>query len=155
MTMTKLQKFFALLVLASSVALAFGCGSNPAGSTPSPSPEPSVAPPPAPIQVIVKATAVQNGKSGITVVQPNEAFKINGTATQCFQAGVTVPCGAIPLWRHRQTGGGGNCSPSGDLNSNSVQYVCLEPATGVTFEVCALDFDSVELGCGSWSLSVQ
>jgi len=154
--MTKPQKLFALLVLASSVALAFGCGTNPA-AVPSPSPEPSVAPPPEKL-VVVGVTAVQNGKAGITLVQTNEQFKINATANACYLDRVQVKCDgplfSIPYWSQKQRGGE-RCEPAGAIDSSSVAYVCRTVGNGREFEACALDFDKREIGCGRWTVDVN
>jgi len=144
--------------------LLISCGDeNPAGVDPSPSPSPEVSPSPLPVTklvVIVRTNAVQNGKNGITVVQVNENFKVNGTATACFELTegadpLPVKCPVIPLWSQRVIGGfSADCRPKGSLNSDSVQWSCRQ-AGDVTFEVCAQDFDAAELGCDIWAMEVN
>jgi len=74
--MTKPQKLFALLVLASSVALAFGCGASNPAAVPSPSP-PSV-------QGKTHGSSAVGGAADCTVAGPNVATFVDGRNTEGY-----------------------------------------------------------------------
>jgi hypothetical protein len=149
----------AFLVSATMLALV-GCGESPAAPEASPSPIASPTPEPSQLAVIVRVTAVQSGTKGVTTVQHNDEFKLNGTATACFWLSVGAPpeateCPIIPRWSQRVIGGfGADCRPQGSLESDSVQWYCTQPGNP-TFEVCAYDFDGTQLGCDIWAIEVQ
>ena len=133
-----------------SILSLVGCGDPASILLPSPLPPPQKL-------VIVAVTGVLKGESGATEVPVGVDFKINATANRCYLDQVQVTCDsaqfAIPYWSQRQTGGA-PCSPEGDVNSSSVQYVCSEVGAGHSFEVCAGDFDQKKIGCGSWTMTV-
>ena len=170
MTMTvvavaKIEKFVLAFVvsamIAGAVLMLTGCGEGKSPVAPEASPSPSPTPVPPELAVIVRATALKPGvRSGLTTVQQNEEFKINGTATACFLLTVEAPpapteCPIIPRWKQRVIGGAGaDCHAKGSLDSDSVQWYCKQPGDP-TFEVCAYDFDQKQLGCDFWGMEVQ
>jgi hypothetical protein len=158
--MSRTEKLLATLgVILVSVALV-SCGESPAGPEASPSPIASPTPEPPQLAVIVRVTALQGGSKGVTTVQHNTDFKINGSASACFlltadAPAQPTPCPVIPRWKQRVIGGfGADCRPKGSLESDSVQWYCVQPGDP-TIEACAFDFDGTLLGCDSWSLEVQ
>lgn len=122
-----------------------GCGSNPAAPI-LPSPEPSPSPIVQPLYVVVKAQTTQNGQQ-TTGVSARSDFKVTGTATQCFQGGISVSCPIIPRWHQEQVGGfDAGCVPFGSLSSPAVVWNCSEESKAVSIQVSAEDLNGNDLG---------
>jgi hypothetical protein len=76
-------------------------------------------------------------------------FKVDGSASQCFQGGDSVKCPSIPLWLQNVIGGNSaGCEQFGSQNSNPQIWNCKQATPdGVSIQVCALSVDRVQLGC--------